>query len=681
MTPFPLQAADSILLSQVYFWTTIRKNRNKYAASRGLREEDVAKIIQTDVIKDKNLVQAEKKLLQLPGLKKFVDRLRTEREKERFRRHLRKYISIYLPDCAFEVNTTNRYTILTHEAAVTARKVIEKGEVIKHLSGVQVQMTPEEEADLDLNRRDFSIVMSSRKKAASIFLGPARFANHDCNSNAKLMTAGNDGMEVRAVRDIALGEEITVKYGDGYFGEDNCECLCHTCEMLMRNGWAPPSESGVSTPVPTPLPVEPSDPDSPYSFRRKRKYGSDHGSQTPSMTPDAQTPVKRRRLDHMSASPRSRKYPNGIDSPVKMERVNSRLRHEIPGFDSDQASNANASSKRVPEDVIRVDLDGISSMETERVVVEKQVSAPSVSLSSGQRQSTHPERLYLDPHPSIEVTDAEEFDLKVLQDKPLVLKENSSDDQGSPSSSGQADSLLSVSASTTDATSVSEDTVAIKQEICQKATEESRFHSDKAKSTEDTYNETFEVTPDVETAAKTRKRWTRKKPIIEEPQTPKERVPGDYHLTKALLYDSCAAWVACTICDTFFVQPDAYFTRAACPRCERHSKLYGYGWPKTEKAGKHDTEERVRDHRTIHRFLDREAERDLGKGKIRGLGTRSMSRAVTEESVKAPVVEKRKRVVKKPATKATIKTTAKLAMMPTRKSKRKGRGTLKRFTL
>lgn len=40
--------------------------------------------------------------------------------------------------------------------------------------------------------------------------------------------------------------------------------------------------------------------------------------------------------------------------------------------------------------------------------------------------------------------------------------------------------------------------------------------------------------------------------------------------------------------------------------------LYGYRWPKTERAGKGD-DERVMDHRTVHRFLTTEEERSVRK--------------------------------------------------------------------
>ena len=203
-------------MTKIYYWAVIRKLRPGFHAVRGIREQDVCRILQDEVVLKKDPVTATQKLLDLPGLKKYQQSLKTKDEKEHFQRHLGKYVRIYMPDCAFEVCTTNRYTITTHEAAVVARKDIKKGEVIKYLTGIQVAMTKKEEEELDLKNRDFSIVMSSRKKTPSLFLGPARFANHDCNANAKLSTTGHHGMQIVSTRNIDLGEEITVTYGDDY---------------------------------------------------------------------------------------------------------------------------------------------------------------------------------------------------------------------------------------------------------------------------------------------------------------------------------------------------------------------------------------------------------------------------------------------------------------------------------
>jgi len=134
---------------------------------------------------------------------------------------------------------------------------------------------------------------------------------------------------------------------------------------------------------------------------------------------------------------------------------------------------------------------------------------------------------------------------------------------------------------------------------------------------------------------------------IERPTTdldhaPEVRVPGDYVLTPALLAEPASAWINCKICEEPFVQKDAYFTRSSCPRCERHSKLYGYMWPKTDKEGKNDTEERVLDHRTVHRFIRPSEERTIRKRDRGSTGSRAVTREASEL-----VIEKDEQDVKK----------------------------------
>ena len=87
--------------------------------------------------------------------------------------------------------------------------------------------------------------------------------------------------------------------------------------------------------------------------------------------------------------------------------------------------------------------------------------------------------------------------------------------------------------------------------------------------------------------------------------------------SSARLSAKFSKWVECQTCDDMFVQADGYNTRKECPRCERHSKLYGFRWPKTEKEGKWDKDERVLDHRTVNRFVDPEEERELKQNKTK----------------------------------------------------------------
>jgi histone-lysine N-methyltransferase SUV420H len=139
----------------------------------------------------------------------------------------------------------------------------------------------------------------------------------------------------------------------------------------------------------------------------------------------------------------------------------------------------------------------------------------------------------------------------------------------------------------------------------------------------------------------TPKKGTKRKRKLPRPTTdldhaPAVRVHGDYVLTPALLGEPASAWINCKICEEPFVQKDAYCTRSSCPRCERHSKLYGYMWPKTDKEGRNDTEERVLDHRTVHRFIRPSEERTVrkrGKSSTRSpVVSRDVSAVVSEKS-------------------------------------------------
>ncbi|KAK4244780.1 hypothetical protein C7999DRAFT_16997 [Corynascus novoguineensis] len=585
-----LAAYDDILtdalIDRVYYWTTIPKNRPSYHPSRGVREEEIAKIIQTYLIVEPNLDVAEQKLLATDGLRKFHDSLKTAKEKEDFRGHLRRYMSIYLPECPFEVNATNRYTIESYEASITARRSIRRNEAIKYLAGIQVTVTPEEEAQLALRNKDFSLVVSSRSKLTSLFMGPARFANHDCKANARLVTGGQAGIQIFACRDIAVGEEITVTYSESYFGENNCECLCQTCEENGINGWMP--EEGVLS-VHRSIEDSTFGADQGYSLRRRRRDRSISvsGSRTSSVTPDIRPRIYRGIRRRSMAGDRA----STTDS-----------------LDGERSTMSNASLKRKP------DTAGLSSpplTPSKRLQSDRYNNAPiaasisrdssatgsagdSVESEDGKdalTEATSPEPdkpgLLLSPElspvkqgtaangqlagvrlPHLPLTPSETLKL------PLILPTTEGEPVRGPAGKATTTAPLPLSLDST---------------------------STRTKTPRDV---TATVTPASATGRKGRGGF--KQPAEDPPR--KRRVPGDYTLTPLLLSEPETAWIYCTNCNTAFVQKDAYFTRANCFRCERHSKLYGYVWPKTAPAGKHDKEARVLDHREINRFLHPEDE-------------------------------------------------------------------------
>ncbi|KAE9993900.1 hypothetical protein EG327_002523 [Venturia inaequalis] len=222
------------LVDKVYFWSTIRKTGN-HVSSRGLPQEDLADIIRDHVVKHTDTEKATELILEVGAIAKYLAKLEPH-EIRYFRDQLKLYVAIYRNDCPFEVTTTNRYDILTNEASITARRFISKGDVIKYLSGTKVVIPVGEVETIDDACLVKSITLSARKGDSCLFLGPARFANHDCESNARLDYNANT-MRIIARKDIEPGQEITVYYGGGFFGDDNLDCLCATCERLLRGGW------------------------------------------------------------------------------------------------------------------------------------------------------------------------------------------------------------------------------------------------------------------------------------------------------------------------------------------------------------------------------------------------------------------------------------------------------------
>ena len=536
-------------------------------------------------MQNKDPATATAELLKISGFKRFFDRLMTREEKEHFQRHLRKYVNTYMCDCPFEISTTNRYTIFSHEAAITARKEIKRGEVIKYLSGMQVPMSKEEERTLDVTRRDFSIVMSSRKKSPSLFLGPARFANHDCEANARLSTVGPNGMQVVATMHIETGSEITVTYGDDYFGIDNCECLCATCERLERNGW-----SAVRTYLANDednlygkTNSEPGFQQQPYAFRRKRKYVLDNefiSSKGGKSEADDIKPKRARTScnDAKHLEDHHLHKPRGQLRRVKKDLSNYRIRKS--SFNGDYGLDIyTAYPTKGPDSVD----DSCYSLPTPE---ESENTNRSRSSSLGRANGYFIQNSHLVQSATPDVT---------------PQNRNSIETTGSISLTNPIKCHLTptIRSSPPDSASCVEDgpgsckvlnTVASGSQLSH-----AKYESDKSVAHELNNVHAIEST---------------------ENDSFKGRFPGDWTMTPLLLSARYSRWVTCRNCDSDFVQQDAYLTRAQCPRCERHSKIYGYAWPKTEKIGRNDSEERVMDHRTIHPFVRPEEERKIRKGRL-----------------------------------------------------------------
>lgn len=656
------------LVDRAWYWTTIPKNRTSYHPSRGVKEDEISKLIQNHLIVTPNVDLAEEKLLATDGLRRFYNALKTSHEKADFKQHLRRYMQIYLPDCPFEVSSTNRYTVTTHEASIVARRPIKRNETVKYLSGIQVVITPEEEEVLSSRKKDFSIVVSSRNRMTSLFMGPARFANHDCGANAKLVITGQAGIDIVAIRRIDVGEEITVTYGENYFGENNCECLCQTCENNLANGWKQPD--GV-------VPVKRSIEDDllalqGYNTRGRHRYGrGESSSRTPSVTPDLRPKVLKGKLKQLRTADRASttesSLAGGSDTgsrrkrgreslatppvtPSKKQKTKQYEIRPVPSLVADRSGSSDAESGGLlsrsdssngeavltdvttPEDTTdSADVPSEPAQVAQAIENLKQ-EQDAGDLTSGRLREVAP---FLEPAsghpPSVPL-------LRTPQPLPKARGLSIHDILNTPSEAATPDTRTPI------------DRFAAAFEVQNSAKQAGssggqQVESQQVGAVEEPVSPSPVITQDPEeavdsvetsaaagTPAKRGRGRPRKhpkpdanpvqeKPVVISPPAPPEddlsehdspapstgpvthREPGDYQLTPRLLAEPDMAWVRCSNCTTAFVQQNAYYTRSSCPRCERHSKLYGYIWPKTQPEGPWDKEERVLDHRTVHRFL------------------------------------------------------------------------------
>ncbi|GAP87781.1 putative histone-lysine n-methyltransferase set9 [Rosellinia necatrix] len=620
-----------VLIDHAYYWTTIPKNRPSYRPSRGVTEEEITKVIQSHLIVDPDLDAAESKLLAADGVRRFYSGLKTPKEQADFRAHLRRYMRIYLPDCPFEVSSTNRYTIYSHEAAVTARKYIKKGQPIKYLSGIQVMITAKEDKELAMRKKDFSIVISSRNKCAALFMGPARFANHDCNANARLMITGQSGIEIVATQNIDVGDEITVSYADNYFGEDNCECLCKTCEENAANGWAQ-GGGGVGLKKS----IEDSTSEG-YSLRRRRRDDScASGSRTPSVTPGIRPRIRKTKPKpknvsseseslHNSPAPqnilrekRKREYESLRSPPVTPSKRQKTLQYDVEsvpilgGLDR-QSSDDTTPSEHSASDSVSIDATATTDVTT------PEATTPEATTPEEEAEEITLQSPALTPVRPRVIAPKEEEDLSSITGAsrtpfvPVVKVESPPPLDDIPISS-VTDSINIISSASASAVNSQADELPSADLIVFPApvidiSEGALPASKSSLIGVETLSQPLTRGRQAVRGRPKRAEKDEEAESIDEPvEVTKKRVPGDYTLTPVLLSEPNTAWIHCTICNDAFVQRNAYYTRSSCFRCERHSKLYGFSWPKTENEGPNDKEERILDPRTIHRFLDTEEE-------------------------------------------------------------------------
>ena len=175
---------------------------------------------------DNSEIQTHKLCIH-PNFELFINKTRT---KSLFDLVLRSYLQTL--DYA-DIVPTERFGNNSSftEMAVLTRGKIKPKTILPGLKGFLAKIS-EDELQED---KSFSVFApASNYKHTRIMLGPASFVNHDCNPNARFIVEGEKSastVAIQAIKTIGAGEEITVSYGENYFGDDNINCRCVVCQQ------------------------------------------------------------------------------------------------------------------------------------------------------------------------------------------------------------------------------------------------------------------------------------------------------------------------------------------------------------------------------------------------------------------------------------------------------------------
>lgn len=243
MTPEELCLFDDVgtaLIIDPYLGFTTHKMNVKYKAPKF-----PANPLRDIVLEFKNqklsYEQAYEKLISANPqiIKTFMHKL-SKRQIELLRKHCYRYLQIFDPRSGFEVAHCPRYSQEHFQGAklCTTRKWY-KNEKVEFLIGCIAELTEDEEASMLVpGKNDFSVMYSCRKNRAQLWLGPGAFINHDCRATCKFVSTGRNTACVKILRDLEAGDEITCHYGQNFFGDDNCNCECETCERKGTGAFA-----------------------------------------------------------------------------------------------------------------------------------------------------------------------------------------------------------------------------------------------------------------------------------------------------------------------------------------------------------------------------------------------------------------------------------------------------------
>ncbi|KAL9555921.1 hypothetical protein MBANPS3_002139 [Mucor bainieri] len=371
----------SYFLDNLYLWfTTVRMNSDPIHATgeQQTAVETIQQIVNRPGSVETSIKIGVKLFSEFPYFKDYVSKL-SLKEARYFHLHLKRYLLMFSHQAGFEVSSTKRYTG-TMEACILATRDWTAGETVQCCSGAIVNLTKEDDAKLKSEGRDFSVMVSTRKRCTCLFLGPARFMNHDCDANCEFTSPQPNTISFKVQKDICRGEEMTVYYGDHYFGIDNCECRCLSCERMQEGSFRVAKSDSEETEKDDALTPETPKEDENTGNRRSGRVKKE----VDYVYKDILSPPKR----HRSTPPKPKKEETPISPLPLVEITNEKsLQHTVEGMVIDDPEEMEMSPRAKIQKPFEMDLTFICNEQSPTQCLSNAASPRSQPFTQSTEQA------------------------------------------------------------------------------------------------------------------------------------------------------------------------------------------------------------------------------------------------------------------------------------------------------
>ena len=201
-------------------------------------EENIIKEILESVKSEQDFARAIGQLLDCEWAKEVTGGMGLGKEdKKQLESHLEKYLWGLTDAREFALVKTTRYEMEGYEGAkIVAKRLVKEGEKMETLLGKTAEISEEQEKSLGERGVDTSCIIET-SKSLLIVNGPVCCVNHDCRPNCEFYQLPSGDICLVAKRKIRLNEELTISYGAGYFGREQKNCQCQTCEGQMMGAY------------------------------------------------------------------------------------------------------------------------------------------------------------------------------------------------------------------------------------------------------------------------------------------------------------------------------------------------------------------------------------------------------------------------------------------------------------